>query len=272
VNTRGFEGGPSVSLDGTELFFVSDRPGGQGGGDIWVARRDPSNGALGGLQNLGPRVNSPADEGAPSISSDGRTIYFECFEPGPGPRCFKPDFGSPDLWMAHRAGPGQPFGQATSLGRSVNTRFAEDFPAISSDGLTLYFSSDRPGGLGDADLWQATRRNLNAPFGSVRNLGPAVNSASYDAEPAISADGLLLLFASTREGGLGGPDLWVSTRKTTSQSFGTPRNLGPPVNTEGYDGRPDLSGDGSTLFFMSSRLRGQGFMDLYEVPIIGLGS
>lgn len=267
LNTRGFDGGPSPSADGEELFFVSDRPGGQGGGDIWVARRDSPNGAFGPPENLGPAVNSPADEGAPSISSDGRTLYFECFEQGTGVHCFKPEFGTPDLWMAHRAGPGQPFGPATSLGKSVNTRFAESFPAISADGLTLYFSSDRPGGSGDFDLWLATRESTSKPFGTVRNLGSAVNSPSYDSEPAISADGLMLFFASSREGGFGGPDLWVATRPTIEVPFGAPVNLGQGINTGGYDGRPALSGDGSTLFLMSSRPGGEGFMDLYQVTI-----
>jgi Tol biopolymer transport system component len=269
VNTRGFDGGPSVSSDGRELFFVSDRPGGQGGGDLWVAPRDPATGMLGPPQNLGPQVNSAANEGSPSISTDGRTLFFECFDQKAGPRCFKPEFGSPDLWMASRAASGQPFGPARSLGGSVNTRFAESFPAISAEGLTLYFASDRPGGSGDVDLWEATRPTVTSTFGSVHDLGAAVNSASYDSEPAISADGLVLLFASTREGGFGGQDLWVATRDTTTDPFGQPINLGPRINTGGYDGRPDLSADGSTLFFMSSRLGGQGFMDLYQVAITG---
>jgi OmpA-OmpF porin, OOP family len=256
-----------VSADGRELFFVSDRPGGQGGGDLWVAPRDPATGMPESPQNLGSQVNSPANEGSPSISADGRTLFFECFDQKARPRCFKPEFGSPDLWMASRAAPGQPFGPARSLGRSVNTRSAESFPAISADGLTLYFASDRPGGSGDVDLWVATRHSVTSTFGSVHDLGRAANSASYDSEPAISADGLVLLFASTRRGGFGGQDLWVATRETTSDPFGPPINLGPRINTGGYDGRPDLSADRSTLFFMSSRPGGQGFMDLYQVPI-----
>jgi OOP family OmpA-OmpF porin len=234
-----------------------------------VARRDSPNDAFGPPTNLGSGVNSPADEGAPSISSDGRTLYFECFEPGTGAQCFEPDFGNPDLWMSRRPGPGRLFRSAETLGRGVNTAAADDFPAISGDGLTLYFSSDRRGGSGDSDLWQATRKSTDEPFGAVKNLGSVVNSAAYDGEPGISADGLVLFFASKRDGGFGGPDLWVATRQSVDEQFGSPINLGPRINTGGYDGRPAPSGDGSTLFFMSSRPGGFGFMDLYQVTITG---
>src|SRR5262249_1307828 len=143
----------------------------------------------------------------------------------------------------------------------------DGFPNISADGLSLYFSSDRPGDSGGSDLWVATRPTTTQPFSVVSNLGPAVNSSAIDVRPTISADGLTLCFASDRAGTFGALDLWVTIRPTTSSPFGTPVNLGPAVNSQVDDLRPDPSPDGATLFFMSRRDGGFGFFDLWIVTM-----
>jgi Tol biopolymer transport system component len=267
----GFDGGPNLSVDGRELFFISDRPGGQGGGDIWVANRASPGQPFDKPKDLGPHVNSSGDEGAPSISSDGLTLYFECFEPGPDAHCSKPDFGDPDIWISRRSGPNRSFGRPENLGRGINGPFADSFPDISADGLTLYFSSTRPGGSGDSDLWRATRQSTSEPFGSVENLGPVVNGPTYDGDPAVSSDGLMLFFASDR-GGVGGSDLWVTIRRSVNDPFGSPMSLGPGVNSGVFEGRPALSADGSTLYFMSDRPGGYGGVDIWEASITPRGA
>jgi Tol biopolymer transport system component len=261
INTLGFDGGPSLSADGLSLFYISERDGGSGGGDIWMATRPTPSASFAAPGNLGSTVNSPGDEGAPSISHDGLSLYFDTDPSRPG------GLGSGDIWLTTRASVSAPFGAPSNPGAPVNSQYADGFPSISADSLSLYFASDRPGGSGDSDIWVATRGTTAEPFSVVANLGPVVNSAATDVSPTIAADGLALFFASDRSGTVGVLDLWVALRPTTASSFGPPINLGPAVNSPADDLRPTPSPDGSTLFFMSRREGGLGFFDLWMVPM-----
>jgi len=153
------------------------------------------------------------------------------------------------------------FGDLTNLGSSINGSRNDLSPCLSTDGLSLFFSSDRGGGSGSFDLWVAERENTNAEWGAPRNLGATVNSAAIDIEPCISYDGLELYFESRRPGSIGGGDIWVTTRETTDNDWGVPVNLGNALNSGGGDGPGSISPDGLELHFYSSRVGGN--MDLY---------
>jgi Tol biopolymer transport system component len=267
VNGPGFDGGPDPSADGLTLYFISDRPGGEGGGDIWVTRRSSPAAGFGPAENLGSVVNTAGNEGAPSVSADGLSIYLECFESDPDGHCHRPDLGDPDIWVATRADPAHKFNAIRNLGKPVNSPSSDGFSDITSDSRTLYFSSDRPGGSGGSDLWRAVRSRPTKPFQTVENLGPEVNANGYDGGPAVSSDGLMLFFASDRPGGFGANDLWVATRTSATDPFGAPVNLGPQVNTPGFEDRPAIGSDGSTLYFMSDRPGGIGSIDIWQVSI-----
>jgi Tol biopolymer transport system component len=255
VNTGFFNGGPSLSADGLALYFASDRVGGYGKEDIWVSTRAMATAPFGPPTNLGPTVNSLYSDFAPEISADGFSLYLGSDRPG--------GEGGVDLWMAKRASATGPFGPPENLGPAINTRYMDDHPDITEDGLSLYLTSDRPGGSGDADLWVAARSSIDEPFGSPTNLRPGLNNASYDGEASISSDGLTLFFASDRPGGIGERDIWVATRSTTSAPFGSAKDLGRPINSSFQDATPDISGDGRTLYFLSDRPSSQGF-DLWS--------
>ena len=100
-------------------------------------------------------------------------------------------------------------------------------------------------------------------WSAPENLGPLVNSEFDDSGAALSKDGLALYFTSTRPGGFGGEDLWVTQRASTDDSFGLPVNLGALINTEAADRNPSLSRDGHWLFFASARSGGFGNLDLW---------
>jgi Tol biopolymer transport system component len=255
VNSPAFDGGPSISADGLTLYFTSERPGGLGGGDLWVTRRASTSEAFGPPENLGAGVNSSANEYAPSLSSDGLTLYFDSDRPG-GP-------GKGDVWVATRSGAGEAFGSPRSLDAPVNSEAADGLPSISGDGLALYFCTRRSGGHGGMDLWVARRSSSSEPFRQAESLGDVVNGPSDDWGPGISSDELDLFFMSDREGGRGSQDLWVASRGSRSAPFGPPRNLGPIVNGPALDARPDVSADGAMLFFMSNRDGGSGQIDLW---------
>jgi len=152
----------------------------------------------------------------------------------------------------------------TNLGDIVNSSVQDFGPCISTDGLELYFSSRRSGGLGIYDLWVVTRETTDDDWSMPVNLGSTVNSSSVDVGPNISADGLSLYFSSTRDGGIdGSEDIYVSTRITTEDPWGEPLNLGSIVNGPYADAEPSISGDGLSLYFHSMRDDGYGITDIY---------
>ncbi|MFC1635808.1 LamG-like jellyroll fold domain-containing protein [Planctomycetota bacterium] len=146
---------------------------------------------------------------------------------------------------------------------NVNSSSIEICQSISSDSLTFFFASSRPGGYGNGDLWVSTRSTTEDEWGEPENLGPPVNSSATEYSPSISSDGLTLYFADywvypPRPGGLGGCDIWVSTRATTDSDWGEPVNLGSPINSSFHDLYPCISHDGLSLYFTSFRPGGQG--------------
>ncbi len=143
------DGFPAVSADGRELYFCSDRPGGFGGDDVWVASRPAAGLPFGAPVNLGPTVNSGSNDCEPGISSDGKTLFFASDRKG--------GRGGYDIWLSIRGSRSQPFGQPVNAGSQVNTGFSDERPDIASDGATLFFMSDRHDGLGSFDLWRASR-------------------------------------------------------------------------------------------------------------------
>jgi len=269
VNSAHAEYAPSISADGLSLYFGSNRPGGEGGYDIWVTTRETKDDEWGTPMNLGAPVNSSDHEAGPNISADGLSIYFLSTRPGGS--------GAQDLWVATRETVNAPWNEPVNLAPTVNSPFAEIRPAISADGLSLYFSdhSDaRPGGYGRADLWVTTRETVDAPWNEPMNMGPTVNSSRFDARPCISSDGLTLLFDSNRDGGYGRFDLYMTKRASLFDPWGTPVNIGPPVNSPIYEEGSSISPDGSTLYFCSpDRPGGHGDLDIWQakfVPIVDL--
>ena len=207
VNSSSYEWSPCISFDGLELYFSSDRPGGSGRHDIWVTRRPTKNDAWGEPVNLGPTINGPTGDTGPSLSTDGLNLYFDSYERTDG-------YGGFDILVAKRASRDEPWGTPVPLPPPLNTSGFEAEPDISRDGLTLFFMSERPGGVGDRDIWMATRATKDDPWGAPKNLGPTVNSPENDAGPNVSADGLTLYFNSKRPGGFGRQDLYEVSLKS----------------------------------------------------------
>jgi serine/threonine protein kinase/Tol biopolymer transport system component/tetratricopeptide (TPR) repeat protein len=200
--------------------------------------------------NLEPAINSPREDCAPCLSSDSLELYFHSEEP------------DGEIRVVRRATPGDEWGPSSNLGPTVNSPSYDGGPSISSDGLSLYFGSDRPGGYGWGDLWVTTRATTDDDWGTPVNLGPSINTGGAFGA-SISADELELYFHSDRPGGYGALDIWVTTRATVNDNWGTPVNLGPALNTFAQDNWPGISPDGLLLFFGSNRPGGAGSWDLY---------
>ena len=205
--------------------------------------------------NLEPTINSQYNEAAPSISPDGLSLFFCSDRPG--------GHGAFDIWVTTRAITSGPWGPPVNLGESVNGHSMDGSTTMSVDGLSLYFASNRSGGSGSEDIWVCKRSKEGELWDKPENLGPIVNTSSFDWGPSISADSLSLFFDSTRPGGHGGFDIWVTTRKTVDDNWGAPVNLGPVVNSPSDEGAVSLSADGLVLFFISDRPGGYGLHDIW---------
>lgn len=209
--------------------------------------------------NLGPTINSPFLDSGPAISKNGRSLYFTSTRPG--------GFGAQDLWVAQRPDGDSPWEAPANLGEIINTAAGESVPALSRDEHWLFFNSDRPGGLGSGDIWVSWRANVHDDFGwsAPINLGAGVNSEFNEVGAGyIENDhaGIpMLFFASTRPGGAGLTDIYVSPQ-IADGVFGPAQSL-PEVNSPQLDVRPALRFDGLELFFGSVRAGTLGGLDLW---------
>ena len=257
VNSSSDDAAPSISADGLSLFFTSRRPGGSGSADLWISTRVSTEDVWGIPVNLGSMVNSSVRDGAPDISTDGCSLYFNSYN----------GQGNMDIWVTTRASISESWGKRINLGSTINISNWEAGPSISADGLSLYFDSERPGSVGGQDLWVTTRATKDDSWGEPVSLGPTVNSSTDDWNPSISDDGLALFYVSDW-------DLWMATRPTKEETWDSPVNLGPNINTH-QDITPDISSDGSTLYFCSDRPGGVGGMDIWQAsiePVVDLNS
>lgn len=152
-----------------------------------------------------------------------------------------------------------------NLGPTVNSAFNDLAPAISKDGLSLYFTSSRAGGLGGDDIYLSQRDSSDDPWSPPVNLGPVINTSFNERDPAFSRDGHLMFFVTDRPGGFGNLDIWVSRRVHTHNDFvwETPKNLGAGVNSATLDSGPSYFANEEVgtpqLYFGSNRPGGPIF-------------
>lgn len=256
-NTSGLEGCPFVSRDGKRFFMASDRPGGEGGIDIWMSSRATKDDAWGEPVNLGTPVNSGAHDFCPTLARDGHTFYFV------STRDVEGSCGGGDIYVTRMRDHGQ-FDEPRNLGCTVNSQYNEFSPfplPQSKTGPVLYFSSQRPreAGVG-GDIYVA--ESHGGVFGPPR-LVPGINSLYDDGHPNVRRDGLEIFFYSQRDDlpdAQGGPDIYMAARPSTSEPWSTPVNLGPDINSSASETRPSLTWDGTRLYFGSSRA---GSSDIY---------
>jgi hypothetical protein len=265
INTASADAMTCTSADHLELYFGSSRPGGLGDADLWVSTRQSVNDPWGPPTNLGATVNSPYTEAYPSLSSDGLTLYFSDLYSGtlrPG------GLGGADIWVTTRTSHNDAWTTPANLGAPINSSAMDLSPTVSGDGLILVFASSRAGTSGPYDLWMSTRATVQDPWGSPVNLGANVNSSAGELECSLSADGLVLFFASGRAGGLSNYDLWMTTRKSREDPWAPTVNVGSVVNSTSTEGSPGVSADMRMLYFDSDRPGGLGGYDLWEASII----
>lgn len=255
LNTAYNDGCPIQAPDGLSLFIASNRPGGFGGQDIYVARRASKDDPWGAPENLGAPINSAADDFCPSPVR-GHRLFFVSARGG--------GCGSSDIYFT-REKRGE-WEEPQNLGCDINSSAAEWSPSYfeGEDGQEyLYFSSTRPGGfdldpgtVGDMDIY------FSVNFGPAQ-LAPGLNTASDDSRPNVRHDGREIVFDSNRPGTLGGPDIFTALRESTDDDWPSAEHLDAPINSAANETRASLSWDGLTMVFGSNRPGGEGMSDVY---------
>ena len=208
--------------------------------------------------SVGSGINTNDDEYWPSITADGQTLMFTR-QPNISNN---PDFKGvvqEDFYISYFVN--DVWQKAFNAGAPLNTIQNEGAQTLSSDGSYMYFTAcNRPDGLGNCDLYFSAFNN--GKWSEPYNLGAPVNTNHWESTPSISADGKTLFFSSSRPGGYGGKDIWL-TRLNDKNKWTEPVNLGSVINTEGDEMSPFIHFDGKTLYFASDGRVGMGGFDLF---------
>jgi Tol biopolymer transport system component len=254
VSTDGGEAFPTLTPDGTTLYFATHEQG-------WTGFHIVASRLMDGQWSR-PRpvtFDTPFNDRAPFVSPDGETLFFSSDRPLPGARSTRA--GHFNLWYVTRVPDGSWSEPQPVAG--VNSGANDFHPAVTADG-TLYFSSNRPGGHGQYDLYRVER--VGDAYGAPANLGPGINTPGEETDVYVSPDeSYLIVIATERAGGIGGDDLWLSVRR--GDSWGALVNLGQPVNSSSYEYGPSVSPDGRHLYFTTHR---RGLGDVVRIEITGV--
>jgi hypothetical protein len=259
VNTTNDEYWPSLTADGQTLMFTRQmRAGGtytRNQEDFYYSTLRSGNWSK--ARNAGTPLNTPQNEGAQSISSDGNYMYFTaCDRAGGKGKC--------DIYFSAFDGTG--WSLPVNIGSPVNTSYWESQPSVSSNGNMLFFSSNRPGGLGGMDIWYSVR-SPGGKWSTPKNPGAIINTAGDEMSPFIHFDGKTLYYSSSGLPGMGGFDLYLSRMREDS-TFSTPENLGYPINTYNDELGLMIDATGQNAYFSSVRNEKFGkdifYFSLYE--------
>jgi len=201
------------------------------------------------LKNLGDKINTPVSEYFPSLSIDGKELFFTRKVRGYDEDFFSAKKGNTD------------WNNSAPLGGNVNTDENEGAQMISQDGEWLVFAaSNRRDGWGGFDIYISYLTPKG--WSEAINLGGKINTEQWESQPCLSPDKRDLYFASKRRGGYGGSDVYVSHLQMDG-TWSTPENLGPAINTSADEQCPFIHADNQTLFFTSNGLLGYGGTDLF---------
>ncbi len=199
--------------------------------------------------NMGDSINTNALEYLPSLTVDGNKIIFN-----------RRINGDEDFYESNKVN--GVWQNAKPIEGRLNTNFNEGAQNVSEDGEWLIFTGcNYPEGFGSCDLY-ISYKNKNGEWSEAENIGRNINTDAWETAPSLSPDKRDLYFSSTRAGGLGGSDIWVS-HKSDNGNWQKPENLGETINTSGDDGCPFIHADNQTLYFNSNGHKGYGMSDLF---------
>ncbi|MFV0344998.1 MAG: OmpA family protein [Bacteroidales bacterium] len=246
INTVNSEYWPSLSVYEDELIFTRLLP------TSFMPQEDFYVSSLvdGEWQEAMPlqgAINTPDNEGAQCISSDGKILlYTNCSSDAKRRSC--------EIYMSVRTG--DQWSRPFNVGVPVNSTAWDGQPSFSANQKELYFVSNRPGGYGGKDIWKCELRGFvdgKPVWGDAVNLGSTVNTSADDISPFIHSDNQTLYFASKGWTSLGGFDIFRTSYNVENEEWSEAQNLGYPINTEQPEQGLFVSRDGRTAFMSSGR-------------------
>lgn len=256
INSKYDDFAPIASGDGNSLIFTSNRRTDsltaktrKGFEDIYIVTKN-DNDEWEAPKKIGGAINMGSHDAAASLSPDGKTLFLYY------------DLNHGDIYSSKRNEKGE-WEPPLPLGKNVNSPlFRETSASISADGKKLYFSSNRPGGKGNLDIYVSTWDEALGNWGKAVSVGNDVNTPGDEDSPCIHPDGITLYFSSDGHPGMGSSDIFKSNFK--DGVWKKPENLGYPLNSIEYDGFFNISPDRSVAYFATKRKHGVGGYDILK--------
>lgn len=263
VNSEWHDFAPVVNEDETMLIFTTRRKNGNLNPDvhtdnfpfedIFIATRQDS--IWGNASNMGPVINTLFHDSNIALSADGKQLYlYKDIEDGTSD-IYMSELKSDSVWSTPK-----------SIGENINSEFSEKSLSISTTGDIVFYSSDRPGGQGELDLYYSLM-NDQGNWGPAINMGSTINSEYDEDSPFIDYDGKTLYFSSRGGMGMGGYDIFKAEFDSTSGNWTNIVNLGYPINTPDDDIYFVGTKTGKRGYFASVRENGMGYTDIYMVSV-----
>ena len=263
INSAAPEYAPLISTDEVLLILTARRESNVGGlkddsdnlpyEDVYYSRS--SGGEWSPLKNIGEDVNTSGHDAGSGLSPDGKTLFV-----------FRGDVkGGGDIYQSVYKG--NEWSKPKSLYKTINTDAHESAAALSFDGQSLFFISEKEGGFGGKDIYEARWDVEKERWGEAGNLGPVVNSPYDEDGVYMHPDGKTLYFSSEGHNSMGGNDIFYSEYE--DGRWKTPVNMGFPVNTPDDDVFFSVAADGRTAYYSSDREGGYGEKDIYRLTFLG---
>lgn len=264
INTSGSEYVPVISSDESVMIFTyrgeksiggllnanyEPDPEGEYSEDVFISYKD-SSGKWSEPQSISS-INGIEHDAAIAVSNDGQKLFI-----------YSNENGSEDIFLSVLNG--NEWSKAEKLRGDVNSDAWEGSASLSADEKTLYFASERSGGLGGRDIYVATLMP-DSTWGNVKNLGPTINTPYDDDAPFIHPDGRTLHFSSQGHNSMGGYDIFQTVLNPLDSTWAPAKNLGFPINTAGDDRFYVISDDGKRGYYSSGKTGGYGEQDIYVV-------
>jgi outer membrane protein OmpA-like peptidoglycan-associated protein/tetratricopeptide (TPR) repeat protein len=260
INSKYAEYAPVISADESVIVFTSRRLGSTGGyvaiddnqyyEDIYISIK--SNGVWTAPKNL-QEINTDKHDACIALSPDGKQLFI-----------YKDSKGG-DIYVSKFDALKNIWSKPQGLGDNVNTKYQEPSVSMTADGNIIYFSSNRPGGLGGLDIY-VSRKDAKGNWGEAVNLGAPINTPYDDDAPFIHPDGQNLYFSSRGHAGMGGYDIYRCSIEASGK-WSAPENLGYPINTAGDDTYFVLSADNQHGYYASAKEGGLGEKDIYIISM-----
>jgi hypothetical protein len=267
INSKYDDKNPCITADGKKMIFTSRRPettssptdlkgDGKYFEGIYMTDLDSAGAGFTSVTKVPGSVNTPAHDACTSISPDGRQLFIYKNDADKkesrGGNVFVSRITS-GKWKAPE-----------SLGKPVNSSYWEGGACVSADGKRYFFSSERPDGQGQSDIWMVEKIGKEQ-WGTPLNLGAEVNSPYDEAGMFLAPDGKTLFFCSNGPRSMGGYDVFRTVYENGKWSM--PENLGYPINSSGKEGQLTISADARTAYISSDRPGGMGESDLYKIDL-----